>query len=64
MGSGFDVVLPGNTPLWIQGGVLSASKASGGAFVFWCQDFYSVAVAKLLAARLPVIVAPIGWCLE
>ena len=60
----FDVVLSGNTPLWIQGGVLSASKISGAAFVFWCQDFYSVAVAELLALKMSVIAAPIAWCLK
>ena len=60
----FDIVLSGNTPLWIQGAVLSASKASGAVFVFWCQDFYSIAVAKLLAARLPIIHAPIAWSLK
>jgi colanic acid biosynthesis glycosyl transferase WcaI len=40
-----DVVLSGNTPLESQGALMRAVRRSGSAFVFWMQDFYSVAVA-------------------
>jgi len=48
----FDIVLSGNTPLWIQGVLLAASKAIGAGFIYWCQDIYSVAVAQHFEKRL------------
>ena len=35
----YDMVLSGNTPLWIQGGLLSAAKHSGAGFVFGAKIF-------------------------
>lgn len=48
-----DVVLSGNTPTEAQDILLRACKAHGAAFVFWCQDFYSIAAARLLQKKLP-----------
>lgn len=46
-----DVVLSGNTPLDVQAAIARTSRRCGAAFVFWVQDFYSVAMARLLASR-------------
>ena len=50
---GFDVVISGNTPTEAQEIGLAAARAAGVPFVYWCQDFYSIAVSRLLARRLP-----------
>ena len=50
-----DIVLSGNTPTEAQEPLLNACRKSGTAFVFWCQDFYSIAAARLLHRRLPGI---------
>ena len=50
----FDIVLSSNTPTWIQGHALSVSKQSGASFIYWCQDFYSIAVGAVFRRRL-------GW---
>ena len=41
-----DVVISGNTPTESQTPILRATKASGAKFVFWCQDFYSIAASS------------------
>jgi len=46
-----DVVISGNTPLDAQELILSRARADGAAFVFWMQDFYSLAVDRLLGKR-------------
>lgn len=46
-----DVVLSGNTPLESQAPILAASRRAGAAFVFWMQDFYSLAVRGLLGSK-------------
>ena len=62
----FDIILSGNTPLWVQGVLLTASKAMGAGFVYWCQDIYSVAVSQHFEKRLGKLSWPlkrglIGW---
>lgn len=47
-----DIVLSGNTPLEAQGPLMAAARRAGAAFVFWMQDFYSLAVRKLLSDKL------------
>lgn len=49
-----DIVLSGNTPTEAQAGILRASAQAGARFVFWCQDVYPWAVARLLSRRLPL----------
>jgi colanic acid biosynthesis glycosyl transferase WcaI len=46
-----DVVISGNTPLDAQAQILRAARRSGAGFVFWMQDFFSLAVARLLGRR-------------
>lgn len=46
-----DVVISGNTPLDPQAAILRAAHAGGAAFVDWVQDFYSLAIARILSSR-------------
>lgn len=47
-----DVVISGNTPIDAQEHILRASHRVGAAFLYWMQDFYSLAMERLLAKRL------------
>jgi glycosyltransferase involved in cell wall biosynthesis len=55
-----ELVLSGNTPTESQSGVLAGSQAAGAKFVYWCQDFYSIAVDKLVRRKIPILGAFIG----
>jgi colanic acid biosynthesis glycosyl transferase WcaI len=46
-----DVIISGNTPLDSQLPILRAAHNSGAAFIFWMQDFYSLAIERLLGGR-------------
>ena len=46
-----DVVLSGNTPLDPQRAIADAARQVGARFVFWVQDFYSLAMRRLLGGR-------------
>ena len=46
-----DVVLSGNTPLDAQRAVCRAAKQCGARFVFWVQDFYGIAIQRLVSGR-------------
>lgn len=48
-----DVVISGNTPTEAQEGIQKACRQTGTPFIYWCQDFYSVAASRLLARKLP-----------
>ncbi|MDZ4095670.1 MAG: glycosyltransferase [Paracoccaceae bacterium] len=52
-GGKFDLVISGNTPTEAQEPLVQACLRAGIPFVYWCQDFYSIAASRLLAARLP-----------
>lgn len=54
-----DWVISGNTPTEAQALLLAASHRSGARFVSWVQDFYGIAVDRLLRSRLPGI----GHCI-
>jgi colanic acid biosynthesis glycosyl transferase WcaI len=56
-----DLVVSGNTPTEAQEAVLAASKRIGASFLFWCQDYYSVAVSNLLRKKLGAPGAAIGY---
>jgi glycosyltransferase involved in cell wall biosynthesis len=56
-----DVVISGNTPTEAQKAIITACKARRIRFVYWLQDFYSIAVTTLLSKKLGVAGAPIGW---
>jgi colanic acid biosynthesis glycosyl transferase WcaI len=46
-----EIVLSGNTPLDAQGAIIAATHRVDGIFVNWVQDFYSLAIQRLLARR-------------
>lgn len=46
-----DVVLSGNTPLDAQGAIIAATHKVGATFVNWIQDFYGLAIERLLAPK-------------
>jgi glycosyltransferase involved in cell wall biosynthesis len=58
--SGADIVISGNTPTEAQDYIIRASKRSGAKFIFWCQDFYSIAVGKLASKKLPGVGPMVG----
>src|SRR5690606_12600346 len=55
-----DAVISGNTPTEAQGPIVRATVRGGGRFHYWVQDFYSLAVDKLLRKKLPLAGIPIG----
>ncbi|WP_422385473.1 glycosyltransferase family 4 protein [Oceanicaulis alexandrii] len=55
-----DIVISGNTPTEAQDPVATACRNAGSAFVFWCQDFYSIAAARLLEKKLPGLGHAVG----
>jgi len=46
-----DLVISGNTPSEAQTGIVAATRRARAAFVFWMQDFYSLAVERILGDR-------------
>jgi colanic acid biosynthesis glycosyl transferase WcaI len=55
-----DVVLSSNTPTETQERIVRACRDCGADFHYWVQDFYSLAVDKLLRKKLPVVGALAG----
>lgn len=55
-----DLVISGNSPTEIQEQVVKACKTANAKFIYWCQDFYSIAASRLLPKKLPVIGNLIG----
>jgi colanic acid biosynthesis glycosyl transferase WcaI len=49
-----DAVLSGNTPTETQEPITLAATADGGRFYYWVQDFYSLAVDKILRRKIPI----------
>jgi glycosyltransferase involved in cell wall biosynthesis len=46
-----DIVISGNAPLDAQHFIAQGARRDGAAFVFWMQDFYSLAIERLLGRR-------------
>ena len=55
-----DAVLSGNTPTETQEPITRATIAGGGRFYYWVQDFYSLAVDRILRQKIPLAGACIG----
>lgn len=55
-----ELVISANTPTESQTGVLAGSQAVGAKFIYWCQDFYSIAVDKLVRKKIPILGGLIG----
>jgi glycosyltransferase involved in cell wall biosynthesis len=62
-----DIVISGNTPTEAQDQILRAARRSGAAFIYWVQDFYSIAASRLLARKFGILGSAVGCyyrCLE
>lgn len=55
-----DTVLSANTPTESQEAIMAACRAIKTRFVFWAQDFYSIAVDKLVRKKIPLLGPLIG----
>jgi colanic acid biosynthesis glycosyl transferase WcaI len=55
-----DLVISGNTPTEPQWAAVRACQRASIAFVSWVQDFYGIAVDKLVRRKLPVLGHLIG----
>jgi glycosyltransferase involved in cell wall biosynthesis len=55
-----DVILSGNAPTEVQDRLMRAGRRAGSAFAYWMQDFYSIAITKLMKKKLGPIGAMIG----
>lgn len=55
-----DAVLSGNTPTETQEPISRAATVGNGRFYYWVQDFYSLAVDRILRRKIPVAGAWIG----
>lgn len=55
-----DVLISSNCPTEVQDYVMRACRITGTAFVFWMQDFYSIAATKLLSKKFGIIGRTIG----
>jgi colanic acid biosynthesis glycosyl transferase WcaI len=55
-----DVTISGNTPLEAQAPIIESVQRAGTAFVFWMQDFYSLAAAKILTRKVPILGHVVG----
>ena len=47
-----DIVISGNTPTETQEIILNRCENIGIKFVYWCQDFYSIAASSILKKKL------------
>ena len=50
-----EIVISANTPTEAQEAIVKACLQSSVLFIYWCQDFYSIAASQLLKAKLPVV---------
>jgi glycosyltransferase involved in cell wall biosynthesis len=50
-----ELVISGNTPTEAQSSIIAACKRTGALFVFWVQDFYSIAVTRLLQKKIGIL---------
>jgi colanic acid biosynthesis glycosyl transferase WcaI len=55
-----DAVISGNTPTETQEPISRAAIACNGRFYYWVQDFYSLAVDRILRRKIPLAGAWIG----
>ncbi|MES2844229.1 MAG: glycosyltransferase family 4 protein [Pseudomonadota bacterium] len=55
-----DIVLSGNAPTECQEFLVRACAQIGTPFLYWCQDFYSIAATRILSRKLPGLGQLIG----
>lgn len=56
-----DVFFSGNTPTEAQEIIVKACRRNNCKFIYWCQDFYSIAATEILKRKLSVFGAMIGF---
>lgn len=56
-----DVLISGNTPTEAQEKIVAACNQIGVPFIYWCQDFYSIAATQILRKRVPIVGSFIGF---
>lgn len=56
-----DIVISGNCPTFAQEIIFRKSKENKSIFILWVQDFYSIAVKKILQKKLFFIYWPISY---
>lgn len=52
-----DVILIGNTPLFVQDKVQQYCLNNGIRFIYWCQDIYAIAIEKIARKKIGIL----GW---
>ena len=55
-----DIVLSGNTPTFAQQNIIKSAKKNNSKFIFWVQDFYSLAVKNILEKKFKYLSVPIA----
>ena len=55
-----DIVMSGNTPTEAQEYIVKACRKTNSNFIYWLQDFYSIAVTRLLKKKLGAVGSVIG----
>nr|MCU0321690.1 glycosyltransferase [Chitinophagaceae bacterium] len=54
-----DIVLTGNTPLFVQDFLQKYCIKSNIKFIYWCQDIYAVAIEKIVKKKIGFIGFPV-----
>lgn len=52
-----EVVLSGNTPLFVQDCIQKYCKQKHIKYVYWCQDIYAIAIEKIVRKKIGLL----GW---
>jgi colanic acid biosynthesis glycosyl transferase WcaI len=55
-----DIVISGNTPTEAQNIIINSCSKSNIKFVYWIQDFYSIAASLILKRKIPFIGSIVG----
>lgn len=55
-----DIVISGNTPTEAQESLVEACQNMDIPFVYWCQDFYSIAASRILKAKYSLLGSLVG----
>lgn len=56
-----DIIISANCPTFSQNFLINAAKKNNIKFIYWIQDFYSIAVENILSIKLPIISKPISF---
>ena len=56
-----DIIISGQSPTFSQQLIIKASKKINSKFIFWVQDFYSIAVEYILKKKISFFSIPISF---